>query len=143
MSKKKHSAFRGYLQTVVCGLAVIAGVLFMALQHPPDLVSKVSIFGRYTDVRTVWVLIFAALGGPVFLLCCWWLIQGIGILRTARRAEKQQQAQAAKAVSQAKKELQEAVGSSAPAAPAPQPTPGPEPEPEPEPESGPGSESST
>jgi len=87
--EKKQSKFKGYFLTIVCGLVVIAGTLFLVLQYPPDLTATVSIYGEYTipPVKTIWVIVISALLGPVFLLCCWWLLRGMWILYTIRRAE--------------------------------------------------------
>ena len=107
MNKKKQSKFKGYFLTVVCGLVVIAGLLFLILQYRSGLTAEVSIYGSFTDppVSTMWVIVIAALAGPVFLVCCWWLARGIWILYTIRRAEAHEQKTAARIVSQAKKEL--------------------------------------
>ncbi len=85
--EKKQSKFKGYFLTVACGLVVIAGTLFLILQHPPDLMAKVSVYGEYKDIKTIWVIAISALIGPLFLLCCWWLLRGVWILYTIRRGE--------------------------------------------------------
>lgn len=112
MREKKQSKFKGYLLTIICGLVVIAGVLFLILQYRSDLKAMVSIYGSQTPepgVATMWVIVIAALAGPVFLLCCWWLRRGIWILYTIRRAEAREKKIASQAVSKAKDELQAAA----------------------------------
>ena len=118
--KEKPSKFKGYFLTVVCGLVVVAGTVFLILQFPDNLTAKVSIFGKYTDppVQTIWVIALSALLGPVFLACCWWLLRGMWILYRVRRAETKDVKAADAALARAKDELQ-APG--APAAPAPAP----------------------
>jgi len=90
--EKKQSKFKGYFLTIVCGLVVIAGTLFLVLQYPADLTATVSIYGEYTipPVRTIWVIAISALLGPVFMLCFWWLLRGMWILYTIRRGEARQ-----------------------------------------------------
>ena len=119
MNEKKHGALKGYLLTVVGGLAVMAGVLFLILQYRSGLKAMLSIYGSQTvepGVSTIWVIVISALAGPVFMMCCWWLVRGICILFTVRRAEKLRKKDTDKAVSQAKAELQAAVAAATPAA---------------------------
>ena len=119
--KKKHSKFKGYFQTIVCGLIVIAGLLFLILQYRSGQTADMMVYGSpKLNIPTIWVIVISALLGPVFMLCCWRLAGGITILYSLRRAEKRDRKQAERAVSKAKKELQAAVATAAPAAPEPE-----------------------
>ena len=117
MNEKKKGKFKGYLLTVIGGLAMIAGFLFLILQYRSNQTAAVMVYGRpILAVPTILVIVISALAGPVFLMCCWWLVKGIWILRAVRRVEKFQMKQADKAVSRAKAELQAAVAAATPAA---------------------------
>ncbi len=103
---KKQSKLKGYFLTIVCGLVVIAGTLFLILQWPDHLTAKVSIYGGeiIPPVKTIWVIAFSALLGPVFLLCCWWLLRGVWILYTIRRDEARQVKAAGAVLAKARKQ---------------------------------------
>ena len=79
---------KGYFLTIVCGLVVFAGILFLILQWPAELTSTYSLYGKHITVRTVYLMAVAAIGGPVFIVICWMMARGIRILYTCRRDEK-------------------------------------------------------
>ncbi len=113
---EKPNKFKGYFLTVVCGLVVVVGALFLVLQHPPECVSTVSIFGDPTTFRSIWVIVFSTVLGPVFLLCCWWLVRGMWILYRVRRSEAKAVKDADAALARAKDEVQASVAQETPAA---------------------------
>jgi len=78
--------FKGYLLTVLCGFVVLAAVLFVILQW--GVYSTFSLYGKPIEqVPTIWVVLGAAVGGPIFLVVCRLLFRGVWILYTARRDE--------------------------------------------------------
>ena len=80
------STVKGYLLTVLCGLVVFAAILLVILQW--GVKSTFSLYGQpINDVPTIWLVLAAAVAGPIFLLCCRGLGKGVWILYTARRAE--------------------------------------------------------
>lgn len=92
------NTFKGYFLTVLCGLLVFAIVIFLILQWPAELQSKFSIYGKHVTVPTIWMMLGAAVGGLVFLMMCWLLAKGIGILYVSRRDEAREQKQIMSAV---------------------------------------------
>ena len=86
-------AFKGYFLTVLCGLIVFAIVIFVILQWPAELQSKFSLYGKQITVPTIWMMLGAAVAGPVFLMMCWLLAKGIRILYVSRRDEAREKKQ--------------------------------------------------
>lgn len=77
-------AVKGYFLTILSGLVVFAGVLFVVLQW--GVTSTVSIYGKpVSDVPTGWVVVASAVGGPVFMVAVYLLFRGAWLLYVVRR----------------------------------------------------------
>lgn len=87
--------FKGYVYTIFSGVLLAIAVLFIALQWGNR--SDVTAFGPTVQPRTIWLVLFSAIGG----MLAFWLIRvflrGVNILHKARSEQKRIVSAASKA----------------------------------------------
>lgn len=83
--------FKGYLLTILCGLVLLAAVIFIILQW--GVTATYSLYGKPMTAQTVWLVLAAVIAGPILLWICRLFFRGVGILYRSRRAEARERRQ--------------------------------------------------
>ena len=87
----KWEVFKSYFLTVLCGLVVFIGLIFVMLQYQEE--STFSFYGNTITVRTIWLVLGVGILSPVFLLAGILLVHGTWIIYKRRRMKTRQQKQ--------------------------------------------------